>query len=70
MDTMTSRWTRIFKETDMGEEMQEDTKVMINNLLWTILPPNTTLEKAELIAVEIYDKIRDLWEARCKEESQ
>ena len=37
-------------------------KPAINNLLWTHLPPSTTLEQAESFACDIFEKIRDMWE--------
>jgi hypothetical protein len=38
-------------------------KEQINNFLWQILPPTTTLSEAEDVAIEFLNKIDEAW---CK----
>jgi len=43
-------------------KMPDDLKVTINTILWSNLPPDTTLEEADKIACELYFKIQEMWE--------
>ena len=54
------------KYQESWESMQDGLKERINNLLWCTLPPAMTLDSAENIAVDIFDKIRDEWEKMRK----
>jgi len=54
------------KENAMKEEMNENLKIEINNLLWRNLHEDVSLGVAEKIACEIYDKIRSTWEEKEK----
>lgn len=36
-------------------------KLEINNFLWMKLPPETTLNRAEEIAIQLYEIISDEW---------
>jgi len=35
----------------------DDLKIRINELLWSLMPGNTTLEEMDSLAAEIYDSI-------------
>ena len=48
------------------ESLPSHAKSDINNLLWTLLPPHTTLDRGEQIACAIYEAIRDEWECEDK----
>lgn len=43
------------------EQMPENAKELINNLLWAILPGNTTLREADDIALDLWQKVINLW---------
>lgn len=43
------------------EQMPENIKELINNLLWAILPGNTTLREADDIALDLWHKVINLW---------
>lgn len=45
-----------------ARHMSDHLKVKINTLLWAELPPHTTIETAEKIAVEIFNRIEAEWE--------
>jgi len=49
-------------EWEEKETFPDWAKERINEMLWQILPPSTTLLDAENLAIEIHDKIRSLWE--------
>lgn len=43
------------------DEEPLDIKERINNLLWTLLPPDVTLGRAEQIAVKLCAEVADEW---------
>jgi len=50
------------------ESVLERLKPEINQFLYPLLPPETTLSEMENLAIKLHDEIRDKWEqARGKE---
>lgn len=49
------------EQTVDTEQMPENTKELINNLLWMILPGHTTLREADDIALDLWQKVVNLW---------
>lgn len=43
------------------DEEPADIKERINNLLWTLLPPDVTLKRAEEIALRMCEDVVDEW---------
>ncbi len=43
--------------------MPDDVKERINQLLWYALPGSSTIERADYLAIEVYDMIARLWDA-------
>lgn len=39
----------------------DDLKKAINNFLWSYLPGNTTLQEADGIACDLFDRLREMW---------
>lgn len=48
-------------QTADTEQMPENVKELINNLLWMILPGHTTLREADDIALDLWQKVINLW---------
>ncbi len=45
-----------------SETIPEDLKSQINNFLWTVLGPDTSLRDADEIAMGLYTAIQATWE--------
>lgn len=51
-------------ETAVAPKMPDDTKVRINELLFTLLPDDITLRQTDDLALQIYEAIQRAWEAK------
>jgi len=59
-----SRDVQMLQSTDCHYNMPDYTKEKINELVWVCLPATTTLGRAERIACEIYDVLRNEYESQ------